>query len=484
MIIRQDQRDPDWSERNRRASRPGAVDKQRPRWTVAVVWLGLGVAALTPAAAALDLESTRSTAALATLAMLFGLWVFWCHGGRRITAVGIYNFSFALFVGFAGMYQVAVLPLGTSAGPLLTAVAWCYFLQVVTWQLFWTREPTSNVAETCEASPAVARWTTTLGFSVLLGAVLVSPEDSGPELLANAAGFVGTLLVGVGLLRGPRRRRWMCGAIVTSAALAVYVHFLFHGFGRIVLGSLGFGLLIALARHTPGRLSKAAVLLGAAPVLVVLAKARVDIVERVRPDVRTYENGLESVVSPLQSFASLLNYHHAGLLPNNWGHTFWAALVALVPRAIWPDKPIGFGAELVPFLNPALVGTGHSDAALFFGEWLYNFGLAGLVVMVPAVGLTVRGLDQLLVRAENRPLDTMGAVLQYAAALVTASGVIDLLWVGTFTYTARGGSRLLILAGLLVLLAPKVRTQMVKASPVPISSSSGFSARDRRLQPP
>jgi hypothetical protein len=484
MIIKPDRRDPDCSEHNRPASRPRAAGKQRPGGTIAAVWLGLGVAALTPAAAILDVGSTRSTTALATLALLFGLWVFWRHGGERITAVGIYNFAFALFVGFAGVYQAAVLPVGTSAGPLLTAVAWCYFLQVVTWQLFWTKEPPPIVAESREVSPAVALWTTTLGFSVLLGAVLVSPGGAGLELLANAAGFVGTLLVGVGLLRGPGRRRWICGAIVTSGALAFYVHFLFHGFGRIVLGSLGFGLLIVLARHTPGRLSKAAVLLGAAPVLVVLAKVRVYTVEQIRPDIRGYENGLESVVSPLQSFTTLLNYHHAGLLPNDWGHTFLAALFALVPRAIWPDKPIGFGAELVAFLNPGLVGTSHSDAALFFGEWLYNYGLAGLVLMVPAVGLAVCGLDQLLVRAQNRPLDSMGAVLQYAAAVVTASGVIDLLWVGTFSYMSRSGSRLLILAGLLVLLAPKVRTQVVKASPLSISSSSGFSAGDRRPQPP
>jgi hypothetical protein len=114
---------------------------------------------------------------------------------------------------------------------------------------------------------------------------------------------------------------------------------------------------------------------------------------------------------------------------------------------------LGFGAELVPFISPRMVGTGHSEAALFFGEWLFNFGLPGLLIMVPVAGTAMRGLDQLLARAMCLPLDSRSAIVRYTTALVATAGVMDLMWVGTFGYTSRIVFRLLILAALFAVFA-------------------------------
>jgi hypothetical protein len=184
---------------------------------------------------------------------------------------------------------------------------------------------------------------------------------------------------------------------------------------------------------------------------LILAKVRVHAVKQLYPGVQ--ENGMESVVNPLRSFATLLDYNDAGWLSHSWGHTFWSALVALVPRRIWPEKPVGFGAELVPVLTPQMVGTGHSEAALFFAEWLFNFGLPGLLLMVPAAGLFVWGLDRMLAHTMRFALDSRRAIVRYAIAVVAAAGVIDLAWVGTFTYMSRSGSRLFILVVILAALA-------------------------------
>jgi hypothetical protein len=412
----------------------------------AALWLTLGLAAWTLDALVPGATTVDATAALSGLATLFGLWVFWRHGDGRITATGMYNFAFALFVGFAGLYQVATSPQAASSGSLLVAVAWCYFLHVVTWLLFWANEPTPSPDDVPDSSPEVTRWAAWLGLFLLMAAVLMRALGADSMFLATVTGFVGTTLLGVGLLRGPSGHRWLYCSVAISAAFAAYAYYLFNGFGRIVLGSLGFGLLVVLAQRTRGKLVKLVVLLGAAPVLLTLAKVRILAVEQMRPDLPTRENGLESVVSPLRSFASLLDYNRMGLLPHGWGHTFWAALVVVVPRDFWPGKPIGFGAELVPFISPRMVGTGHSEAALFFGEWLFNFGLPGLLIMVPIAGIAMRGLDQLLARAMCLPLDSRGAIMRYTTALVATSGVMDLMWVGTFGYTSRIVFRLLILA--------------------------------------
>jgi hypothetical protein len=219
-------------------------------------------------------------------------------------------------------------------------------------------------------------------------------------------------------------------------------------------------------------LAKSTVLIGAAPVLLALAKLRD--AGGPRPGTTVHGNGLESVVSPLQSFASLLDHNNLGMLPYGWGHTFWAALVALVPSSVWSGKPVGFGAELVPILNPELVGTGQSDAALFAGEWLFNFGLPGLLLMVPAAGLAIRGLDHVLARSMSLPIDSRRAVVRYSAAVVAAAGLIDLMWVGSFTYVARTGSRLLILAAVFVILAWRTKPPQHAGKP---SQHAGSAAK-------
>jgi hypothetical protein len=441
------------TDRSVRGDRPRAAPKMPAHGPAAALWLGLGVAGLTLDALVPGATTVHATAALSSLAMLFGLCVFWRHGGGRITAIGMYHFAFALFVGFAGLYRVAASPQAASSGSLLAAVAWCYFLNVVTWLLFWTWEPPPAPDGPSDSDPAVTRWAAWLGVFLLLTAVLIHPLGTASMYIAGAAGFVGAMLLGVGLLRGPSGRLWLFCGVAIGAAFSAYAYYLFNGFGRIVLGSLGFGLLVVLAQRTRGRLVKLVVLLGAAPVLLTLAKLRVHVVEQMRPGLSTRENGLESVTSPLQSFASLLDYNSVGSLPRGWGHTFWAALVVVIPRDFWSGKPVGFGAELVPFISPSMVGTGHSDAALFFGEWLFNFGLPGLLFMVPITGIAMRRLDQFLARVTCQPLDSRGAILRYTAAVVAAAGVIDLVWVGTFGYTSRTAFRLLILAVVFVVVA-------------------------------
>jgi hypothetical protein len=441
-------------------------DRRFRTGTAALMWLSLGVAGLAPDVVFPVTGARYSTVALSCLCATFGLWVFWRHGIGRITAIGVYNFAFALFVGFAGLYDVAVPPPGLGTGYLLAAVACCYFVQVPTWALFWSKDAWDVPRELSLAcAPAVARWSVTTGSCLLGAAVLVTRLRGASVPFMDAIGFVGIVLMAIGLLCGAPGRQWMFRSVVIAGAFGVYVHFLFDGFGRVILGSLAFSLAIVLTHRLPGRLVKSVVILATAPGLLLLAKLRIDDVSASRPDVGLYENGLESVVSPLRSFATLLMDNRDGVLPMGWGHTFFTALVSLTPRGLWPGKPAGFGNELVPFISPALVGTGHSDAALFPGEWLFNFGLPGLLIMIPAVGLALRILDHLL----NRPrsLDSGRDLVHYAMVLVTAAGVVDLSWVGTFSYAARTGERLAVLVVILAAAALRKAPGPVAQSPPP-----------------
>lgn len=53
-----------------------------------LAWLGLGAACVVLDPLSPDGWGRDLTMALSVLATLFGSWVFWRHGGSRITAVG------------------------------------------------------------------------------------------------------------------------------------------------------------------------------------------------------------------------------------------------------------------------------------------------------------------------------------------------------------------------------------------------------------
>ena len=150
------------------------------------------------------------------------------------------------------------------------------------------------------------------------------------------------------------------------------------------------------------------------------------------------------VVWPLERFSQLLGMALEGDLALAWGSTFLVTLVIFFPRALWEGKPDGFGAELTPLFRPDLVGLGHSEAALFYGEWVYNFGITAVLLMIPAIAWTVRWLDRAYASQSVRTLRTRTDLFLKVSTILLASGVMDLVWVGTFTYAARTGMRLLI----------------------------------------
>ncbi|WP_344136161.1 hypothetical protein [Luedemannella flava] len=406
-------------------------------------WFAAGAAVLAADALSGIEATTYAAAAIAVLSIALGVTIFLRHGGEQITVAGIYSLAFAVFGGFAGIYLVLNPSAQVTPGYLLAAGSIAYAGQVLMWAIFWTGSGGAVARRAVFADrPSVS--TVIVGVALIAGAVFVFGGIPGLGIVSAACGFVGVVLVAVGTqCAGPGRRMLWC--VPSIAAFAVYYTHLFGGWGRIVVVSLAIAVVMVLCHRPVGRFVKPAMLVSVGPGLVALSQIH----GSGFGSELSRERGIGSVVSPLESFAVLLAQHFDGLLPVAFGRTFLAAAVALVPRAFWPDKPVGFGAELVPYISPDLTGTAQSDAALFQGEWLFNFGLPGLLLMVPVTGVLVRWLDDLLARATARPLGTLQANLLYAAVLIAGTGVIDLVWVGTFSYAARAGARLAVLAAVL-----------------------------------
>ncbi|WKU07116.1 hypothetical protein [Micromonospora sp. HUAS LYJ1] len=410
-------------------------------------WYAIGIAGLISGSRLPTIGDACAVFVLSSASLLFGLWVYWRHGGPLVTGVGIYNFAFAIFVGFAGLYLLfSDLP----RDDLIPALAWCYFGQVTTWLLFWTQGPPPQPARVKAPDVGYLRRITWWGLVVTCGAAPVSLALVGSmRQLGQAAGFVGTVLIAIGLLSDKRRPPlWGCLLGAGGFALSVATS---NSYARMTLVSLAFALVVVVSRRLGTRVVKAATILSAAPLLWALGDMRKEAVQAQRPGTLINATGLESVVSPLESFVKLLHLDAARDLAYAWGDTFAVAVVSLVPRALWPSKPPGFGAELMLMLHPELANSGHSDAALFQGEWLYNFGILGLALMMPVVGIGVWAADRFLMRAAVLSPGSRWALLGYGSAVVIVASLPDLTW-GTFTFAVRVGMRLAVLVVVSVLI--------------------------------
>ena len=240
------------------------------------------------------------------------------------------------------LFQAALIP------PNLLVAMYC---------LYWRR--TSHVvrlqpAQRPNLSPRLSRRAAAVGFGLLAGAVLMRRLDVDLGPLVPAAAFDGAVVVTAALLNRRGRKRPGPGRLALSGvAFATYVLFLFSGGGRLILATLGIAMIVASQRTYTSPVVKYALAGSVVPVLLVFGAIRA-------PDVNSSSTrlataaGLGSVVSPLQTFAELLERQDDGSMEPARGTTFAATASTYVPRSLWEDKPIGFGAVLTAELAPEL----------------------------------------------------------------------------------------------------------------------------------
>ena len=95
------------------------------------------------------------------------------------------------------------------------------------------------------------------------------------------------------------------------------------------------------------------------------------------------------------------------------GDTLWEALIALVPRAIWPDKPIEAGSgNMVSEYTGLKFAVGTSVGIGHVMEFYVNFGTPGVIIGFLIMGILVTTLD--VAAAERLALNNLqGFVLWF-----------------------------------------------------------------------
>jgi hypothetical protein len=109
-----------------------------------------------------------------------------------------------------------------------------------------------------------------------------------------------------------------------------------------------------------------------------------------------------------------------------WGRSLSEGMMALIPRALWPDKPVfGGSPKIVSEMTGLKFDEGTSFGVGNVMEFQINFGIPGLVVGFFLLGLSLRALDR-RAAASLRQAKFEGAIPSFlvAVALIQPNGSV------------------------------------------------------------
>lgn len=407
--------------------------------------------------------------ALGGLALLYGTWAFLAHGGGRITALGLFNLAFALFIGYGGINEGQDPERRTSPSYVALAITAALVVQILVNLAAWKRAAPSDEAATMPPL-AGARCLTIVGGG---GIILLFAAQRFGLPIAESASVDGTVfacvaLFATGMIYRDDTRLLSRRVLYALAAFALYAAVFHQGTGRLRLVALACVVGLLLTARFPHRGIKWATVTGTPAAMWWLAQDRLTLQESIQPGASEGRTGLESMMSPIRVFAQILDgmSGHAATVDPTWGHTFLSVPFILVPEQLHPAwVPDALGYELVGLVAPAREGSGYSVVATVYGEWYWNFGWLGLILAIPVLAWLVGAVDarfrRSLVALAERPM----ALVRVVFWAMLAGGIADLAWSGTHTWVARHVARLpvLLLVATLIWLA----NRPAKATPLP-----------------
>lgn len=399
-------------------------------------------------------QATPTT--LGIIAIMVGLqsiYGFLRQGGRVVNASAIAIYGILLFCVFPSFY-VAIGQLQyahrTDIESLIIAASLTGIMQWIILALC----PPTRIQPRGLHNTTLSSNASRFGVTFLVVAVPFNMSPLG--LLANATGMLAIFFTALALATATTAPQIMKTLLIFLMSMTYYIVFIFDGFGRLTLGAIAIGILSILTLRGRSYLPKIGVLLITAPGILILSYQRVAFLEETRGTDISFDEGLGSVVGPFISAGVIITRMLESTVDPAWGMSVFAAFVVWVPSAIWAGKPAGFGSEIVPVTRPELAHVEvYSDAALLLGEGVWNFGVGGSFVMFIMVALWLRWLDigfrQAARPTGEHPVNT--TTCRIILITLLSSGILNLIWGGWHTYTARSFVALALVVAVLGFVA-------------------------------
>lgn len=374
--------------------------------------------------------------------LVFCVRVFYGHGGRVATPLGIW----VLMVGFTGGYAglVGVGDDRVTAVSLATAL-YLLFLQTFGITLIaWG----SDIKD----RPQLPEWFT--GVTILwlvswitLGiAIVLTQVASRLGAVGEGIGFAAIVTMSLSAWAKPKAQLLSGQSAGIILAMFLYVFLLHSGSGRLRIVALGVCVFIVATIQFRNMNLKLVGLVLLPLMLVGLASYRLWVISR-QTGAEEGRTGLESLTDPIVAFADLVQNQSMGtFIPRGFGNLL-TPIAGLLPDSV--DVPSALGYELVSVWRPESYGTDYSAAATVAGEWFWMGGSLGVIISIPLLGSLLRILDIIVAHAAARFIKSFAWTLGLGCFIVLAGGLGDLVWGGGHVYIYRAVIRVLVIVGLL-----------------------------------
>lgn len=181
-------------------------------------------------------------------------------------------------------------------------------------------------------------------------------------------------------------------------------------------------------------------------------------------DVR-HLNRIDVRLNQNQLIGAAAAYIDAGHVPFAYGATFADAALAVIPRALWPEKPTGAGSgDLVAIYTGIEFAEGTSVGIGQVMESYVNFGTVGVVISFLVLGVLIALIDRSAVVALRR-----GDVQHFTLWYLPGLSLLNLG--GSFVEVTSSGAAGLVVAVLLNVLTRRMGAGMPADAPSDVADA-------------
>lgn len=450
-------------------SRPTAIHKRSDaaeRFLIADVFMLLYLLAL---ALAYSSDTISSQSALFWPGIVLGvlsLVTFFSAGSSHILMASVISYGHLLFVASAAvLIGIGQIELRSDLRPsvALALLSVFFFVQLLIFVV------SRSVARIPSNLVAVSGNYQKVAVSLFATAFLMNTVWRGALLdtLLGPLTLVGIVMSSLVVATRPTTRDAIPHAIVLTILVLLYIFLQFEGFGRLILASYLFSIAVVVSWVRRSYLPKIATIVATVPGLVILIRDRVAYLESAQGRRITSDESASSVFGPFQSGAFILQASIDRVIKPTGGESLFTSLIFWVPRSLWPDKPVGFGRAIVSLTHPELlVSVVFSDAAPYLSEFVWDFGVGGLVLGLVVVFIISR-IDRYVERvvlAADWSKSTRGTVLRFVCTASLVSMGLSYVWGGAFTFITRIATGIVILIMLFWLFGRITRRRSGRAS--------------------
>ena len=197
-----------------------------------------------------------------------------------MTALGLFNLSAAMFIGFGGYKAATDAYSEVEPRYLNTALLGALAVQITVSAISWSTVPNRLVVPLVSARDG--RWAVRLGVGGLLALYLVPRAfDFNGGALVEGSAFTCVMFVTIGVIFRERGKLMHPRNLLVLAALGVYAEFFHGGTGRLRLVAAACGVFSS-SRALPLKRLKWGMVLGAPLALYFLAQERLALQESIK----------------------------------------------------------------------------------------------------------------------------------------------------------------------------------------------------------